>query len=319
MTLTTIHAEVGARLRWSTDVSVVPWPDDIVAEFATGDRWPLRDLEARLATLGLDDENSARVSGILSSAAAKMNARPAQGVDARDNDAAVAWEEVQLKTRAGALARLQDWFNSREFEPLDTPQQETILVPVFILTAPAVEDCTTKLTLSKEATAMAGFTLKLAGSGFTATSVANVTVTDALEVTNGAAVRVCKRIAVTIEHLKVLEHGQPVGVTHRLRFAAGDPPQPELVTEVDLVPGDMLGTFALGRLPGTLTQMHTIELGRAKSAGLSFGFDAFGQTQKVDASVEVAGKLALEMSLKGGYDYQANNSVSCPGVLWQVK
>lgn len=306
----TQHA-IRTELNWSADASVVPWYEGASSDPGYVDR--------TVRSLQLNEQPAQELKAILEERAGLEFIGPRPGAGTEEF---AQWEEKQIAVRSSAIERLRDWLTGRTFD-VQEAERVTVEVPLFVLAAPPVPDCTATLAQSESTSTSAGLNLTLFGTGFEGSSVGSFEVSDTLTVAAGDTERVVKRIDVDVEQVVVLEHGTPVGRGTRIRpfnpsLRTGLPVL-ERVDPADLEVENLLCTFSLGAAAASLTHTRVLTYSTKETNKFTVGFKALGNDQSLSASIEVVGTLSVTASLKGAHEYDAYRTKRVPGVVWVVR
>ena len=223
---------------------------------------------------------------------------------------------------ARPLTRLRDWLAGHHTQ-VDDSQLTEVKVPLFLLTAPAIPGCSVELETSHTDANSVGWSLKLFGTGLEGGFKTATTMTSTFTAQPGetrqafvpVTVEAC-RVTVTDDDGRILGHGyathvhKPTGMNPAARPVPASTGQPDGSTPQvfpleDTEPG-RASTYVMDQVS---TAEHTISL----------GFTAFGQDQKITATVGLQHEVKLTCILVGGYRYFARNVDAQPGVVWEAR
>ena len=201
----------------------------------------------------------------------------------------------------------------------------TLKCPIFVLTAPDVEGCTTTLTRSRAAEGGWKLDLKLFGNGVSLGQKVTITWTSEFTASAGRVHRLYLPIPVAVQEVTTtFDDGREEAITY------------EYALQLDLVPPESLHVETLTDwtrpdgphvtvLEAGLRDQSETELQKesfsyeSETAGdVEIGFKAFGADQTVKVEFGSTHSIELAAALAPGHDYRGVAGVWPPYVAWTV-
>ncbi len=225
-----------------------------------------------------------------------------------------------LVRKQSALRRLGSWLKGYSVH-VDNCELVEYHIPLFVLSAPAVDGCRVTFTSEGLTKGEMGWNLILAGSGFTETSVIAVAVSANFGASSGEAKVVFLPVSVQVEQVAILDRNSHVLARGTRAFVAEGPqaPTPGLLlldagSEPD--PGALVRTFPLAG--DTSGEIATYEYSYTQSSprSLAVSIHALGADVGLKGSQSLQQSLTLRYELRGGYDYHLHNAATEEGLVW---
>ncbi len=285
-------------------------------------------LSLSTSSLRLPEETARQGESIIDSgySAAMAALHPPRGMSSPEFDtidhASEHISDQLADVRHGVLNRLRDWWNLREVLVVET-QPAVLRFPLFLLSAPEVEGCSTALQRSSEHVVEGAFDLTIFGTGLTYSRSASVKATTAITVPHGDSELVFVDVPITVEHVEVKEHGAHVasGFRHQLAAKALE----HLSMQVARVPAERMPkfaeairTFPLEETDPGVVREDTFAYACTHEMELKLGFKAFGADQSATGTVSTLEGSELKVTLQGGHHYEAFHCTDMPGILWRT-
>lgn len=229
-------------------------------------------------------------------------------------------EELYSK-RLGIIDRLSDWFSHRSFR-IDKTEEKKVDLPVFVLSAPAVDGCSTSFTLAKEVTRNLSCDLKVYGTGTFGGAESNCNATCTFTAQAGEVKVVFARAELTVGTVTTLINNTPLGegtTITAIEFPDNTAPGVKLVRDdPPLHPGEYFRTYPLaGDTPGA-PERYAYDYRETDTRGFGIGVNAFGADLGLKVEVTLKESIGLEFALSGGHDYPLYSPANGHGIMWQL-
>lgn len=238
------------------------------------------------------------------------------GIDG-PHDAMVARRETR---RAMARERLLDWLAGRQLVTEATATQ-TVDIPIFVLDSPAVDGCSTTLTRSTTSEDGAGWTLELAGSGFTGSRTIATTLTSTVSSRAGHAKLIFQPVVVEVSLVALHEKGQVTGRGLQVvPIGTRDLPPPGATDSrtAGVVRAGPPIDFRLGGDTSEDTSEYTFTYETSSGLGTKVGIAAFGAKADLAVTRRLQRSFTLTAELVAGRDYSMRPRADIDGIRWEA-
>lgn len=222
--------------------------------------------------------------------------------------------------RQGIVTRLNDRFKKRTIR-INRTTQSKIRVPLFIISAPAVEDCSTSFTASGQFTRNLDCQVEIYGSGIGGITKASCQAQCTFTVNAGNAKVVFLPAELTVGEVSVLAKGKVIGQVSQVE--AIDFPDSEPAVALILAgdfpsTGSRITTYQLaGDITGDVST-YSYDYKQSNTLGFSLKVPVFGVDVGLKAQVVLESEIGLTYSLKGGRDYSLHYLQEGQGITWSV-
>ena len=312
-----IMAGASERLEGDIDAQHLTWE-----ERAFGDE---AFFTSGLHDLGLPDSKIAEAWSVFSEMSKPLDSIDDQIREFRERDIGLHLrtpEELQrlYEKRRSTLKRISDRFKAQTFE-INSITQSSLRIPVFILSAPAVEGCSTSFTTSTQLTHNLNFRLTVYGSGIDGATKAWCQARCEFIVNAGDAKIVFLPADLTVGEVSVLVKGKTIAQGSQIQtidFPESEPAVALIPRDAYPLAGARVKTYPLaGDTTGDVST-YSYDYYQYGTRGFSLKAQAFGLDLGLQVEVALQRTVGLTYTLKGGRDYSLHYVHEGLGITWSV-
>jgi hypothetical protein len=223
--------------------------------------------------------------------------------------------------RVVAADRLRNFLSGRRFRVDDTTTVP-IQIPLFVLSAAAVEGCSASFARQQSTVVQMSWDVKIFGTGLTPSGSLQVLTEAVFSAKSGEAKVVFVPGSLRVEKVTALKRGRVIGHGYRIDGSKMKPDSEPGLFVLDpstLLPAaDVVKTYPLaGDTTGALaTYKYSDKL--SGGIGLQLGITAFGADIKLKGEIKRSASVELTYQLKGGHDYELRRFAEGDGLVWRT-
>ena len=304
----------GERLEGEVSVGYVEWEEAALKDKA--------QFASRLHDVGLPDDEIADGMSVLGQVSSQIAEIDRQIKDLQSGTYFMLPPELlDLYTkRQSVLERLSDWF-SRQTIRVDRTVHSALRVPVFVLSAPAIDGCSASFATSTQLTRNIDCRVAIFGPGMGESYLASCQAKCTFVCNAGDTKVVFIPAELTVGELSVLAKGRVISQGFHITAVQFTDPEPA----VTLVPRDAypslgarIKTYPLtGDTTGDVST-YGYKYKQSQTAGFSLKVEAFGADIGFKVEVALEREVELTYALKGGYDYSLHYLDEGEGIAWRT-
>ena len=305
------------RLEGDIDAQHLTWEERVFADPAC--------FRSGLHDLGLSDSEIAETWSVFSEMSKPLDSIDHQIREFEERDISLHLrtpEELKrlYEKRRSTLERISDRFKAQTFR-IDSTTQSALRIPVFIISAPAVEGCSVSFTASTQLTHNLNFRLAVYGSGIDGTTKASCETHAEFIVNAGDAKVVFLPAELTVGEVSVLAKGRVIGQGSQIQaidFPDSEPAVALIPPDAYPSAGALVKTYLLGDDTTGDVSTYSHDYYQYGTRGFSLMAQAFGLNLGLKVEVALNRTVGLTYMLKGGRDYSLHYVHEGLGITWNV-
>lgn len=312
-----LHGSIEDIETFSRDLDVTPW-DDV----ALDDR---DAFGAYLVSLGLSEEFVRDALAVRDEGAAKMakayeGLKPYEGVAFFQSPPEYVEAQHNYRVaRQSALQRFRDWWLERT-RVIESTEPMPVRVPLFILGAPAVDGCRAEWKNEITTGFSDGWSLQIAGSGFTSDRGSTYVSSANFEASSGETKLIFCDIVLQVQNIEIRQPGREPVRDWRIDLSAvrGETEVGILLLDSGAVPpvGDYIRTYPLAGDATTASSTYSRRYRQEEATGVAVGLTVKGIQLGLSASSIFGNSVEITYTLRGGIDYPLFRARNCNGYLF---